>query len=174
MKRLSFYLPAVVLALTVWGISPDLRGQSQQNSTPQSAASSEALRTLKIRALHAEPGKPSLYELRFTTSDSLPPDAELVIEFPTDLDLGLLEMASSTSINGGFTISKERNLVRVRRTGLGATVPPGRAVDLKLGLIKNPENLSLAPRVSVELRSASGKVASVKRSFSVEFMRRSN
>jgi hypothetical protein len=127
-----------------------------------------------MRALRAEPGKPSLYEVRFTTADTLEAQAELVFEFPAALDLSLLEVASSTTINGGFNITRTRNIVHVRRTGLGAVVPPGRPVELKLGLITSPPTLPGNLTVGFTQLRASGKAAAGKQSYPIQFVPKSN
>lgn len=132
--------------------SPVVLGQNPQSSSPANTAD------FSIRALRAEPGKASLYDLRFTTRDTLDPLAEMTFVFPRNFDLSLLQVASSTSINGGFKILREGNLVRIRRTGLGETILPGTPVELKLGLIISPPNLSASHDLSFEVRSATGRV----------------
>ncbi|NUO80130.1 hypothetical protein HUU05_08640 [candidate division KSB1 bacterium] len=152
----NFYAQSFVLSLIcgVLAYSPTLMGQNSQRLSPPAAGFAD----FTIRALRAEPGKASLYDIHFTTRDTLDPLAEMTFEFSRDLDLSLLELASSTSINGGFKIFREGNLVRVRRTGLGETIPPGKKVELKLGLITSPQNLSANHEVAFELRSSTGKL----------------
>ena len=130
---------------------------------------------LKLRALRAEPGKVSLYELSFTTKDTLDSKAEMTFNFPPAFDLSALEIASSTNINGGFKILKEGNRVTVRRTGLGDPVPPGREVSLQLGLIKNPPDIFGAHEVAFEIASSlrpSRKIEDGKAAVRVQFITR--
>lgn len=155
MKNARAQSLALLFACGFLAYSPALLGQSPQRVSPPAAANST---DFTIHALRAEPGKASLYDIHFTTRDTLDPLAEMTFEFPRDLDLRLLEVASSTSINGGFKIFREGNVVRVRRTGLGEIIPPGQKVELKLGLITSPQNLLGNHEIAFELRSAAGKM----------------
>jgi len=164
MKSLRTKSLVFLFAFGVLAYSPLLMGQSPRRLTPPTAAD------FSIRALRAEPGKASLYDVRFTTRDTLDPLAEMVFEFPRDLDLSLLEVASSTSINGGFNIFRADNVVRIRRTGLGETILPGRQVELKLGLIISPQSLATNHEVAFELRSSTGKVKLERRRLPIQFL----
>lgn len=153
----------VILLVTASSFTAQAQGpDTPQNNPPSSEFS--------MRALQAGPGLPSLYDVRFTTADTLEREAELVFEFPAALDLSLLEVASSTTITGGFKITRERNVVRVRRTGLGDVVLPNRQVELKLGLIKSPELFSGNLAVSFTQVRASGKPAAAKKSYPIQFV----
>lgn len=152
MKKRYARLLTAFCASGILAYSPALLGQSPQPS------SSRASGDFAMRALRAEPGKASLYDLRFTARDTLDPLAEMIFVFPRDLDLSLLQVASSTSINGGFKILREGNVVRIRRTGLGETILPGTPVELKLGLITSPQNLAMPHDISFEVRSATGEI----------------
>jgi len=165
MKRLRLHRLPLMLIPTLFAFSSAVRGQ--EGSRARQTVSSPPSPTM--RALRAEAGKPSLYEVRFVTTDTLEAKAELEFEFPAALDLRQLEVASSTSINGGFTLVRERNIVRVRRTGLGAVVPPGSSVELQLGLITNPTPLPASLEVSFTQLRASGQAATSKRSYPVQF-----
>jgi hypothetical protein len=127
---------------------------AQQKSSSQAAAKSAAiasgLDSLTVHALRAEPGKPSLYELRFVTTDTLARDAELVLTFPRAFDLSQLEIAGSSQINGGFKLERKGQEVHLRRTGLGEKIPPGRKVSLQLGLVVNPPDFSASHQVTVQ------------------------
>jgi len=162
---------ALILTLATIGTASALRGQTDRTDR-QPDSTRDLSGALQLRALRAEPGKPSLYELSFTTSDTLTTSAEIVLEFPASFDLSLLEIASSTTINGGFKITRTGNTVRVRRTGLGDPVPPGRQVELKLGLIRNPDTLSVSQTVTTEILASAQSTTSKKRSHSVQFISR--
>lgn len=162
----------LMLMLAMFTSSFAVRGQDGPSTRQNNASTS--LPEFSMRALRAEPGKPSLYEVRFTTADTLEAQAELVFEFPVALDLSLLEVASSTTINGGFKITHTRNTVHVRRTGLGAVVPPGRPVELKLGLITSPPTLPGNLTVGFTQLRASGKGAAGKQSYPIQFVPKTN
>ncbi len=166
MKNFRAQSLALLMMCGVLAYSPKLMGQNSQRSSSPAAGSAD----FTIRALRAEPGKASLYDVHFTTRDTLDPLAEMVFEFPRDLDLRLLELASSTTINGGFKIFREGNLVRIRRTGLGETVLPGKKVELKLGLITSPQNLLANHEVAFELRSATGKIKLDRMRLPIQFI----
>lgn len=160
MKKFYFRFATLLCACSVLASSPSLMGQNAQRAAVD----------FSLRALRAEPGKPSLYDLRFTTSDTLDPLAEMVFEFPRELDLRQLQIASSTSINGGFKIFREGNVVRIRRTGLGETILPNRQVELQLGLIISPQSLLSNQEVAFEVRSATGKVTLARKRLAVQFL----
>lgn len=157
MKKIYARFATLLCVCSVLVSSPNAMGQ---NFRPD----------FSLRALRAEPGKPSLYDLRFTTVDALDPLAEMVFEFPAELDLSLLQVASSTSINGGFKIFREGNVVRIRRTGLGETILPGQKVELKLGLITSPSSLAGNLEITFELRSAKGEVQLARRRLPIQFL----
>lgn len=162
--RIIFHGLAVIFTVALAGAFTPARSQNaQSNATPTEAT------PITVRALAKQPGEVSLYEVSFTTKDSLGRRAEIVLEFPAELDLSLLRLASSTSINGGFKISRDRNVVRVQRTGLGAVVPPGKNVALQLGLIKNPVQPASNVEVAIEIRSATQAVQVARKNYRIEF-----
>jgi hypothetical protein len=126
--------------------------------------------SLTVHALRAEPGKPSLYELRFVTTDTLARDAEIIVTFPQAFDLSQLEIAGSSQINGGFKLERKGQAVYLRRTGLGEKIPPGRRVSLRLGLIVNPANLLASHQVTVQLPAAAPFAKIVAQDKEVEFI----
>ena len=163
LRRLALMSMLGILAALANAQAQDGAGIRPNNS---SAPATE----FRMQALRAEPGKPSLYDVRFTTVDTLDARAELVFEFPAALDVSLLEVASSTTINGGFTITREGNRVRVLRTGLGATLPPGRQVEVKLGLITSPATLAGNLEVGFSQIRASGQPAAAKKNYPIQFV----
>ncbi len=171
LRRLNMRRPALMLMLAVFASSFVVRAQDGTSTRPND--SSPSPQEFSMRALRAEPGKPSLYEVRFTPADTLAAQAELIFEFSSALDLRQLEVASSTTINGGFKITRERNVVRVRRTGLGAAVPPGRPVELKLGLIISPATLAGNLEVAFTQMRASGTAVAGKKSYPIQFVPKS-
>jgi hypothetical protein len=143
LSRVAFcaLFSALVIGNSVW---------SQQKS-PVQAAMNPGRDSLTVQALRAQPGKPSLYELRFVTTDTLARDAEIVVTFPRAFDLSQLEIAGSSQINGGFKLERKGQDVHLRRTGLGERIPPGRKVSLQLGLVVNPPDFSASHQVTVQL-----------------------
>lgn len=143
LSRVAFcaLLAALLVGNPVW---------SQQKSSIQSA-NTAGRDSLTVQALRAQPGKPSLYELRFVTTDTLARDAEIVVTFPRAFDLSQLEIAGSSQINGGFKLERKGQEVHLRRTGLGEKIPPGRSVSLQLGLVVNPPDFSASHQVTVQL-----------------------
>jgi len=135
---------------------------AQPKPTSTASAANPGRDSLAVKALRAEPGKPSLYEVSFVTTDSLAPNATLVVTFPREFDLRQLEIAGSSTINGGFTLERKGQEVRLRRSGLGAKIPPGKKVSIQLGLIGNPANLSASHQVRVQLPAAAPSAATTK------------
>ncbi|MDZ7345068.1 MAG: hypothetical protein ONA90_11215 [candidate division KSB1 bacterium] len=147
----SLRLMIAALALTLL-FSGMALAQEKQDQVSVSGKSS-GFDSVSVHALWAEPGKASLYDLTFVTTDTLAANAEIVIVFPRGFDLTPLEIAGSSDINGGFKLERKDQEVRLHRTGLGEKVPPGRKVSVKLGLIVNPSDLAASHEVSVQLRS---------------------
>ncbi len=128
---------------------------------------------LKVKAMRAAPRQTSLYEITFTTTETLAADAEIRVMFPSTYDLGGFEIAGSTTINGGFTFKREGQRVTIQRTGLGSSIPRGQKVSLQLGLIKNPPLFANAEPVRIEvLHSRKATTAAKAFTSSVEFQAR--
>jgi len=140
------------------------KSSSRGNSTVAAGRDS-----LAVKALRAAPGKSSLYEVSFVTMDSLAADAMIVISFPKAFDLSRLEIAGSSTINGGFTLARNGQEVQVRRTGLGAKIFPGKKVSIQLGLIGNPTSFSVSHQVRVQL-PATRTAAATTKNMDVQFI----
>jgi hypothetical protein len=178
MSKLSYNKTAALATIHISGVilvalllSPVL---AQQKSTPGTSAMVTAANSgrdsLAVKALRAEPGKPSLYEVSFVTTDSLSPNAVLAVTFPREFDLSQLEIAGSSTINGGFTLQRNDREVLLRRTGLGSKIPPGKKVSIQLGLIVNPANLSASHQVRVQLPAAAPSAAATTKNQAVQFI----
>lgn len=135
-------------------------------------APSSAQDAMTIKALRAAPRQASIYDVSFSTSEVLAADAEIRLTFPTSYDLGGLEIAGSTAINGGLSLTRDGQRVTIRRSGLGTAVPQGQKVSLQLGLIKNPSTFANAEQVRIEVLHS--KKATTAKAFapSVEFQSR--
>jgi hypothetical protein len=156
--REAFYFYGLII--TLFSLSPVWAQQKPGPAgTTNIAAANPGRDSLAVKALRAEPGKPSLYEVSFVTTDSLSSRATIMIAFPQEFDLRQLEIAGSSTINGGFTLERKDREVLLRRTGLGAPIPPGKQVSIQLGLIVNPANLSASHQVRVQLPAAPSAAA---------------
>lgn len=164
MKHNRFFSTLMMLAIST---SPLLQAQTTANKagTPVS----QSFDSLTVQAIKAAPNKATLYEIAFSTRDTLASDAEILLTFPPECDLSALEIAGSSTINGGWTLAKNRQQVTLRRTGLGDAIAPAKRVSLKLGLIKNPADFNAAHRVEVEIRPSAKKQASAKRQVEIGF-----
>ena len=153
-----------IAALTLFfGMLSFSTGLAQSNvSASGKSAVATGRDSLTVKALRAAPGKPSLYEVSFVTADSLAANALIVISFPKTFNLSQLEIAGSSTINGGFTLTRRGQEVQVRRTGLGAKISPGKRVSLQLGLIGNPASFSAAHQVRVQLPATRAAAATTK------------
>lgn len=145
--------------------------QEEQRGVPQTKANANG-DSLRLEALKAEAGKPSIYMLSFTTRDTLPADAVFELTFPPEFELSQLEVAGSRTMNGGIKLTKDRQKVLLKRTGLGRAVPPGKKVSLKFGLIRNPSNLNKAYIVKVVLRSQAKNIDLMNSDTRVQFLAR--
>ena len=161
---LSIYMVTVLLFLP--------NSSSAQNNTviADRQSESQTFKTPQIRALKARPNKGSLYEISFITSFILDSKCEFLIEFPKELDISALKIAGSSSINGGFVVTNDNGSIQIRRSGLGDSIPMGQAVDLKLGIIKNPPDLSNTYSVSFEIKNTSNKTIFKKDKYSIQFI----
>lgn len=127
---------------------------------------------VSVKALRAVPRQVSLYEITFTTTDSLRPDAEIHLTFPASYDLSAFEIAGSTSINGGFTYKRDGQKVTLQRSGIGTPVQRGQKVSLQLGLIKNPPTFDSAEPVRIEVFHSKKQTPTKAITSRVEFQRR--
>ena len=80
----------------------------------------------------------TIYILEFSLEQPIPANANFRFTFPAEFDLAMVEIAGSSSINGGFEVSVKENQVQIARSGLGDEVPAGKKTDLKFALVKNP------------------------------------
>lgn len=157
---------SIMLTLSVTQ-TPFLHAQTTANNSGTPVV--QTFDSLTVQAIKAAPSKATLYEIAFSTRDTLASDAEIVVAFPPECDLSALEIAGSPNINGGWTLTKNRQQVTLRRTGLGDAIAPDKRVSLKLGLIKNPADFNTTHRVEVEIRPSAKNPASAKRQVEIGF-----
>lgn len=127
--------------------------------TSQAWAQSTSQSEWRIQALHAEAGKPSVYEIVFTAREALTPEAEFALEFPEEFDLSQLQIAGSPDMSGGFTLLRDKQKALVKRSGLGQTVASGARVRLRLGAIINPKNFESNAAVAMQVRASAKSTA---------------
>ncbi len=112
--------------------------------------------SVEVITLNSEAGAGSLYTLNFTLPDTLQPNAVLEIEFPPGFDLSKVNLAGSTSINGGFKVSVQGQTIKVSRKGKGGVKYPGDKVDLKFSTVINSSNSDDQYPILVNLKKADG------------------
>ena len=66
-------------------------------------------------------------------------------------------IAGSTTINGGFVINVDQQVVTMRRSGLGREIPANEKVDIKFAIVKNPKQASDNYDIKVEILGEDGK-----------------
>jgi hypothetical protein len=81
----------------------------------------------------------TIYEVKFTSSQSLPADAKFQFTFPAGIDLSKVRIAGSATINGGFKTQVKDSQVIIERSGLGDIIPPNTPVDLMFTSVINPD-----------------------------------
>jgi hypothetical protein len=60
------------------------------------------------------------------------------VTFPPEFDLSDLLIAGSTTINGGFEIAVDKQVIVMKRSGLGKELPANEDADLKFAIVRNP------------------------------------
>jgi len=110
--------------------------------------------SVAVNALNAQAGAASLYSLDFTLSDTLYPDAEFEVAFPTGFDVSKVTIAGSKAINGGFDVKVARQKVLVQRKGRGAIKLPGEKVDVKFSTVTNPANPDSNHKINVTIKKS--------------------
>ena len=72
-------------------------------------------------------GATTLYEIDFTTAstDTLFPDGKIFVIFSSGFDLSGVSIASSSTINGGFSVTTNSDTVKITRDGTGDTLLAG-------------------------------------------------
>lgn len=106
--------------------------------------------SVRINPINPSSGANSIYQISFVARDILHSRGAIAITFPEEFNLSELKMANSTTINGGFKVSVERNKVILQRTGLGRKVMPNESVEIKFAVIKNPPEFTREYQAKVE------------------------
>ncbi len=116
-----------------------------------------AQQDVRLTALNAREGKPALYELSLTLTDSLQPDASLELVIPQQLDFSRVKVVGSPSIPGGFKHEKKDSVLVLRRTGLGPVIPAGKKVKIIFGPVATPKQFNQNPVVRIRIVQAGRK-----------------
>jgi len=107
--------------------------------------------SVEVIARHPESGERSTYQINFQISKPIPAKTIIRVTFPDEFDLSDLIIAGSTTINGGFDLSINRQIVTIKRSGLGREIPANEKVDLKFAIVKNPAQPSDDYKIVIEL-----------------------
>lgn len=114
--------------------------------------------SIKVIAKHAEADANSIYQVSFVASKPIPPKAVIRITFPPEFDLSELMIAGSTTINGGFEIKVEKQILTMKRSGLGREIPANEPVDVKFAIVKNPKRSGDDYKIVVEMVDEGEKI----------------
>ena len=107
--------------------------------------------TIKVVVKNPEAEAPSIYQINFKLSKPISPKAVIKIKFPLLFDLSGLLVAGSGSINGGFEMTTDNQLVTLKRTGLGEEIKPNKKVDVKIAIVINPEQAGEGYSIQIEV-----------------------
>lgn len=107
--------------------------------------------TIEVIAKYPETGKNSIYQINFIVSKAIHPRAGFRVTFSDGFDLSDLLIAGSTTINGGFDLSVEKQVVIIKRSGLGREIPANEKVDIKFAIVKNPREPRDDYKIVVEI-----------------------
>ncbi len=124
--------------------------------TPLFAQSQKTIPELEIRAKQPLPGKMTIYNISFIAPDTLTARAFFALSFPKEFDLEMLEIADSRIVDGGLEIGRKDRRAEISRSGLGKNILPETQVEIEIGLIQNPSDLSTAPPVTFILKPDGG------------------
>jgi hypothetical protein len=113
--------------------------------------------TVEVIAKNSEVNKSSIYQINFIVSKPIPSRAIIRVTFPNEFDLSDLMIAGSITINGGFVLNVDQQVVTMRRSGLGREIPANEKVDIKFAIVKNPKQASDNYDIKVEILGEDGK-----------------
>ncbi len=113
--------------------------------------------TVEVIAKHPEVNKSAIYQINFVVSKPIPPKAIIRVSFPAGFDLSNLMIAGSTSINGGFILTVDGQVVTMKRSGLGREIPANEKVDIKFAIVKNPDHPADNYSIAVEILDEDNK-----------------
>ena len=95
---------------------------------------------VSVSATKLDPGTQAGYTFVVETNQSIAPNAEFIIAFPSSFLLPNVKMTASKQMNGGLSVSSVNDsTVLVKRSGLGETIAAGQSVDIFLASVINPD-----------------------------------
>jgi len=107
--------------------------------------------TIEVIAKHPESGKSSIYQINFVISRPIPSKAVIRVTFPDEFDLSDLMIAGSTTINGGFELAVNKQVLTMKRSGLGREIPANERIDVKFAIVKNPKEPADNYKIVIEI-----------------------
>ena len=113
--------------------------------------------TIEVVAKHPESGRSSVYQISFQVSKPIPAKAIIRVTFPDNFDLSELMIAGSTTIDGGFELDVNKQVLTLKRSGLGREIRANEKVDVKFAIVKNPKQPADNYRIVVEILDESEK-----------------
>lgn len=118
--------------------------------------------SILIKPQNENAGKKSVYEISFSLDFAISKDASFIITFPGEFDLSGVLVAGSSTMNGGFKLSVDKNKVIIKRSGLGKIINPNESVDLRFANVKNPQTPADNYTIKIEVKNNDDKVSVAK------------
>ncbi len=119
---------------------------------------------VSVIPLNSKIGSHTLYEVKFTSSDTISQNARFSLTFPPEFDLSKVSLAGSNTMNGGFRVTVKDTIIEIGRNGEGKPVYPGNELNLLFSVVKNPDNAGKNYLVLFRVLEASGNTVSSTRS----------
>jgi len=107
--------------------------------------------SIKVIAKSPEAEAASIYQIEFRLSKPLSPKGVIQIKFPKGFDLSNLQVAGSSTINGGFDLKVEDQTVILKRSGLGRLIKANEKADVKFAIVKNPSTPEKEYELEIEI-----------------------
>lgn len=107
--------------------------------------------SVKVIVKNQQAKASSIYEVEFVASKPISPKATIVINFPEAFDLSNLQVAGSSTLNGGFNLKVENKELRLERSGLGREISPNEKVSVKFAIVKNPDRAGDEYNLEIEI-----------------------
>ncbi len=95
--------------------------------------------SVRVTPLNLKTGKNTLYELTFTSPDTIGQNARFSLTFPPEFDLSMVSLAGSQTMNGGFSVTVKDSIIEIGRNGEGKPAYPGNELNLLFSVVKNPD-----------------------------------
>ena len=131
------------ILLVVLGLAPRLQAQTLNNVT--------------LTPGNTQVGAVSIHNVSFTTSQSIPGNGRIVVQYPAGFDLSGLLLASSTTFDGSVALSVVGQNVTLVRVGGTATVA-GQPVNIRLANVGNHQT---AADYTVQVQTLTGGGSSI-------------